>query len=400
MRAFDLQGYIDNGTNSGYWTSLASAVANDIVIPWWTRNDNGTPTAEGFNLELVDTIDSNKLLYLKRVKFYIDGTPRFLGVVDIAQPQKSKRVWEYIIKNGFYELTKYKIESNALASLADTNDPYKFQPNDRQYSNVSVPWLLETLLAIKNLPVDASALYTETSDNLVLLSSPYYYYLRDIKIDLAMLYALNQQVAVFFTTIDSDNTPGYNFSQNKITAFELFQFLCGVFSITVRFGITDSFPDGAYILERRANVQTIDERYVIGQGDVWTHKQKSIKVEEPLFPDFEQRASNRANYRGYTITNVQSWETRKGKGQRIKWYDNLIFLLQDKTETPGVTQDMNTDFLKINHLEYSLYFNENRYSENITEFECPIQNSFYNVKEHFFYPRNESSIIKQGVFVA
>lgn len=399
MRTFDLQGYIDNGTNSAYWTSLASTIANDITIPWWTRNDDGTPTAEGFNLELVDTLNSNVLLYLKRVKFFIDGTPRFLGTIDIAQPQKSKRVWEYIIKNGFYELTKYKIESDALSSLADTNDPYKFQPNDRQYSNVSVPWVLETLLKIKDLPVDASALYTETPENLVLLSSPDYYYLRDIRIDLAMLYVINQPVAVFFTVIDSDNTPGYNFSQNKITAFELFQLLCGVFSITCRFGVTNNYPDGAYILERRANAQTIDERYVIAQSDVWAHQQKLIKVEDPLIPDFEQRASNRQHYREYTIRDVQPWETRKGKGQRIKWYDNLIFLLQDKTETPGVTQDMNTNFLKINDMQYSIYFNENRFSENITEFECPIQDDFYNIKEHSFNPRNESSIIKQGIFI-
>jgi len=396
-----LLGYVDDGVNPSYWTSLSSSVVNDISIPVWTRNNNGTPTAEGFKLNIVDIIDSHILLYMKRIKFLIDGVPRFLGTVDKAQPQKSKRIWEYEILNGFYELTKYKIESSELlASLINTNDPYKFQPYDGQYSNVSVPWLLEVLLIKRGLTCDVSALYLENSDNQILLRTPYTYWLKDIRLDLAMLFILNQPVAVFYTTVDSDNTPGYSFSKNKINAFDLFVLLCAVFSITIRFEATQNYPDGAYILERRKNAQTTSEQYIINQSDIWEHSQNISKIEEVFMPNFEQRATQRANYLSYIIRDLQSWGTvTKGKGRTIQWYDNLIFLMQDKTQSPGITLNMDTDSLSYNDLKSSIYFKEDAYSETETELICPIQDVFFNVKSHFINPRRESSIVKQGVFI-
>lgn len=44
--SFELLGYVDDGVNPAYWTSLKSPVVNDVTIPWWTRNNNVTPTAE------------------------------------------------------------------------------------------------------------------------------------------------------------------------------------------------------------------------------------------------------------------------------------------------------------------------------------------------------------------
>lgn len=68
MRSFKLYGFANSE-----WTDLSSFVDRDLSIPIWTRNNNGTPTAEGFKFGLVDTVPSSILLNLERVKLYETG---------------------------------------------------------------------------------------------------------------------------------------------------------------------------------------------------------------------------------------------------------------------------------------------------------------------------------------
>lgn len=396
LRAYKLEGYVDDGINTPYWTELTSYVTTPFNAPWFTRNNDGKPTSEGFKLSLVDTINITVLQKLKYVKYYIDNTARFIGIVAKSSPIVTNRTWEYDIYNGFYDLTKYKVESSEIhALLTGTADPYKYKAVDNTtFHNCSIPWLLEVLLAHKGFSVDATALYLENASTLV-LSRTYDYYLRDIRLDVNMLYALNQDNALRYAIIDADMTDGYQFSKNKITAFDLFTLLCSVFSITVRWN------GSSYLLERRANTQTSSEKYTIAQSNIWEYAENNIEGKLNV-KNFMMRASARLNYYAFSaITPLQQWGTSiKGTGSTIAWYDSLIFLKQDKTKAAGETMDMSdiSGFLQLRDMDNALYFRDGDDNETEYSFECSLQDTFYNVKEHFFDSRRERSIIKQGVF--
>ncbi len=394
MRSFKLYGYANS-----IWNDLTSFVDRDISIPIWTRNKNGTPTTEGFKFGLVDTVSQSILQNIIRIKFSIDNVSRFWGMVNKKQPIITKRIWEYEIFNTLYELDSFNIEYNAIYSLlVNSIDPYKYKSVDNNFfSNVSLPWLLECLLTKKNLPYDASALYLENNNNLIPVHTENYY-LKDIRFDLFMLFAINQKVAGYYLTFDSDQTAGYNFSEDKITGLKLFTFLCGVFGITAR------IENDQYVLERRPNAQTSVEKYIINQSDIYDSSDDQIKTDGKT-KSFSMMASSRYNYYLHIpeqIYDLQSFGTVvKGNGGTIDWYNNLVPLLQDKTKAVGETQSMDAGY-HLNpaiNLNSSLYFKENQYDEAINTLEAAIQNSFFNVDEHFINPRAERSVIKQGVYI-
>jgi hypothetical protein len=400
LRNFKLYGYA-NST----WYDLSSYVDRDITVPVWTRNKNGTPTAEGFQFGLVDTVSLSILQNLTRVKFSVDNNSRFLGTVVKKRPVVTKRIWEYDLLNAINEMDSYNVEHAAINSLlVNSSDPYKYKSADGgfntvTYTNVSLPWLLECLLTKSNLPYSASALYNESAINLV-ASRNGTMYLRDIRFDLNMLYAVNQEVAAGYWTIDDEillTTLGLEFASKKITGFKLFTMLCGAFGITCR------FENDYYTLERREG-QTSGERYIISQSDIYDDDGGNLIEANIEGTNFEMKGAGRFFYYADhpVITDLQTLGTKTtGNGHTVEWYRNLIPLLQDKTQAPGITQIMfEGEILNPRRdLVTSLYFKENGgWDETVSSIQAAIQDAFYNVDEHYINPRKERSIIKQGVY--
>lgn len=391
MRNFKLYGYANSS-----WHDLTSYADREITFPIWTRNKNGTPTAEGFKFGFIDTVSLSILQNLTRVKFSIDNTSRFLGTVTKKRPVVIKRIWEYDILNATNEMDSYNVEYASIHSvITNTSDPYKYKDLDNNFFwNISLPWLLESLLTKSNLPCNASALYNESSINVV-VSRNGTMYLRDIRFDINMLYAVNQEGAARHAVIDADQSEGYNFAEKKISGFKLFIFLCGAFGITCR------FENDTYVLERRAG-QTSNERYTVAQSDIYNDDGGDFIEAKIEGKNYSMKGTDRMNY--YSFSGVSSLRnfgsSTSGKGGSIDWFNNLIPIFQDKTKAVGETQDMDqgNHLNPVRDLNTSLYFKEFEWDETVTSIETAIQDSFYNVDEHYINPRKERSIIKQGVY--
>lgn len=392
MRTYKLRGYFDYDFTSSSWVDLTSFIAEDHKVPWFTRENDGKITAEGFNLKLVDTIGLYTLQNIKYVMFLVDNVARFVGVVGKRSPNTTIRCWEFDIYNGFYELSKYRVEYGALHSyLINTSDTEKYCANDNTYyRSCNVPWLLEVLFKAKNLAVDASALWLQNANTFVTEHSSRTYYLRDIRIDEYMLYCINQAVATIYYKIDEDNED-LAYSKNKISGLELLSFLTALFQVTVRWSGSN------FVLEPWYQPQTSGQKYTIAQGDVYDYS--SDTVEAPASPNFAPKGYFRQDYYLTAINNnLFNFEKIVGLGKTISWYSNLKFLFQNKDLTAGQSLDSYSHFLTYADLYNSLYMKQARSISMTEDFQCALQDTFINVNEHFFHPRKDRSIIKQGVF--
>lgn len=392
MRSFKLRGYTDNDFASPFWEDLTSFITENINIPWTTRNDDGKVTTEGFTLKLVDTIGISVLQNLKYVMYLIDNNARFVGVVNKKSPNTTLRIWEYDIFNGFYDLTKFRIEYGQLHSLLiNTADTEKYCSTDNTYyRSCNIPWLLEVLFKVKNLPVDTSQLWLQNPATFVTDHSGRTYYLRDIRIDEYMLYCINQNIATIYSKVDEDNVD-LEYSKNKISAFDLLSFITALFQITVRWSGTN------YILESWYQPQNSGQNYAITQGDVYDYS--SDGTEAKPMPNFAPKGYFRADYYSSVIFNdLFNYEKIVGLGKTIPWYNNLKFLFQNKDLAPGQSLDSFYHFLTYNDLYNSLYLKEARCASKIESFQCALQDTFLNVNSHYFDSRKERSIIKQGVY--
>lgn len=397
--SFALKIFYDTGYGDSGWVDASSFVSNQPKFPITSRNNDGSPNAKGLDIAILNTFDQTALIYANKFKFYINNVSRFLGTRKKKYHSIDNRSWVFEVSNSLIDLDDFTIDYATLNStLMNTIDPYKkLNPDNEGYSNVSVPWLLETLMTVAGLPVDASDLYTTNSNNLVENYLGYSYYLRDYRICEAMLYALNQDFAMDHVKISADNISGYSCKAKQIKFFKLFNFLAGIFLVSVR------FENDVYVLTRRpSSHSSTSEMYYLSGPDKYKFEEKTHEAKSSDY-QFSIQRSVRQYYYQQTPYSLGEFSVVKGSGERAEWINNLVIFYQDKTLSAGniLPSDSTAGYyVRVTNLvNWSRLIDSIRNKEREESIEGPLQSSFYNITEHLVDPRTERSIIRQGVFI-
>lgn len=396
---FKLEIFYDTGYGDSGWIDASSFIANQLKVPITSRNNDGSPNALGLDIAVLNTFNNTALVFAKKIKFYVNNVSRFLGTIKNSYLSVDARAWVYEVSNALIDLDNFTVSYAALNSaLMNTSDPYKKKnPDNEGYSNVSVPWLLETLLSVAGLPVDASDLYTTNDNNHVENYLGYSYYLRDYRVCEAMIYALNQDYAMDHVKIAADDIPGYSCKAKQIKFFKLFNFIAGVFLISVR------FENDVYILTRRPfSHSSTSEMYFISGSNQYKYELKTNEARSSDY-QFALKRNARQYYYQQTPYSLAEFSVVKGSGETVEWINNLVFFYQDKTGSTGnilPSDAIGGHYVRVTNLNtWSRLIEAIKNKERIENVEGPIQNAFYNVTEHLIDPRTERSIIRQGVFL-
>lgn len=397
--SFALKIFYDTGYGDNGWVDASSYVANQLKVPISSRNIDGSPNALGLDIAILNTFDQTALIYANKFKFYINNVSRFLGTRKKKYLSLDSRSWIYEVSNALIDLDDFTVDYATLnTALMNTVDPYKKKnPDNEGYSNVSVPWLLETLLSVAGLPVDASDLYTTNSNNLIENYSGYSYYLRDYRVCEAMLYALNQDFAMDHVKILNDDISGYSCKSKQIKFFKLFNFVSGVFLVSVR------FENDVFKLTRRPySHSSTNEMYYLSGPDKFKYEEKTNEARSADY-QFTLKRNSRQYYYQQTPYSLAEFSVVKGSGDIVEWINNLVFFYQDKTGSTGnilPSDSIAGHYVRVTNLNaWSRMIDAIKRKERIESIEGPIQNSFYNVTQHYIDPRTERSIISQGVFL-
>lgn len=222
---------------------------------------------------------------------------------------------------GYVDLTSSGTGTNKFI-LPDLN-LYKEIDNE-DCPNANIAWVLKMIFIAAGLKLDTTAV-----DELVLFSISVdsvgtEYKFKDIKIDLNMLFAINQDFA--FNNTKIDDTDGYTYFKNKLNCMEFLLFVCSMFGFTVQFytetgGIT-------YKL-----LAPTDFTYTVADNDKFGYSTESLP--DSLVTGYStlmRYNTDRTKYKNTVETDIiDVLIVSVGNGEEeVNWYNNFIPLLKDK----------------------------------------------------------------------
>ena len=222
---------------------------------------------------------------------------------------------------GYVDLTTSGTGTNKFI-LPDLN-LYKEIDNE-DCPNANIAWVLKMIFIAAGLKLDTTAV-----DELVLFSISVdsvgtEYKFKDIKIDLNMLFAINQDFA--FNNTKIDDADGYTYFKNKLNCMEFLLFVCSMFGFTVQFytetgGITFKLlAPTAYTYSVAANdkfgysIETLSDEIISGYSAVLRYNTDRTTYQNTVETD---------------ITDVLIVSVGNAD-EEIQWYNNFIPLLKDK----------------------------------------------------------------------
>ncbi len=222
---------------------------------------------------------------------------------------------------GYVDLTTSGTGTNKFI-LPDLN-LYKEIDNE-DCPNANIAWVLKMIFIAAGLKLDTTAV-----DELVLFSISVdsvgtEYKFKDIKIDLNMLFAINQDFA--FNNTKIDDTDGYTYFKNKLNCMEFLLFVCSMFGFTAQFytetgGIT-------YKL-----LAPTDFTYTVADNNKFGYSTESLP--DSLVTGYStlmRYNTDRTKYKNTVETDIiDVLIVSVGNGEEeVNWYNNFIPLLKDK----------------------------------------------------------------------
>lgn len=222
---------------------------------------------------------------------------------------------------GFVDLTSPGSGTNKFI-LPDLN-LYKEIDNE-DCPNANLAWALKMIFIASGLKLDTTAV-----DELVLFSisvdgTGTEYKFKDIKIDLNMLFAINQDYAFLNTKID--DTSDYTYFKSKINCMDFILFVCSVFGFTLQFysetgGITYKLlAPTSFVYSVTDNnkfgysTESLPDSLVTGYSCVMRYHTDRTKYKNTVETD---------------ITDVMIVSVGNAE-EEVPWYNNFIPLLKDK----------------------------------------------------------------------
>ncbi|MBN8545771.1 MAG: hypothetical protein J0L60_06525 [Ignavibacteria bacterium] len=288
---------------------------------------------------------------------------------------------------GFVDLTSPGSGTNKFI-LPDLN-LYKEIDNE-ECPNANLAWALKMIFIAAGLKLDTTAV-----DELVLFSTSVEgvgteYKFKDIKIDLNMLFAINQDYA--FNNTKIDDTDGYTYFQNKVNSLDFLFFVCSMFGFTLQFysetgGITykllapTSFTYSVADNDKFSfSTETLPDELVSGYSAVISYNTDRTKYKNTVETD---------------ITDVKIVSVGNAE-EEVKWYSNFIPLLKDKrgVALPGNVLPLSTyPYPHTSALYFKVRFKDYEHLRETIETNVVLTNPF--VVENYINPEKLTSEIVQ-----
>ncbi len=222
---------------------------------------------------------------------------------------------------GFVDLTTPGSGTNKFV-LPDLN-LYKEIDNE-DCPNANLAWVLKMIFIASGLKLDTTAV-----DELVLFSTSVEgvgteYKFKDIKIDLNMLFAINQEYA--FNNTKIDDTDGYTYFQSKLNCMDFILFVCSVFGFTLQF-YTESGGITYKLLAPTVFTYSVDD------NDKFGYSTESLP--DGLVTGYSaviRYHTDRTKYKNTVETDITDVTivSEGNSEEEVQWYNNFIPLLKDK----------------------------------------------------------------------
>lgn len=305
------------------WVDVSDYVINSLSVPFIKRNKDFSISAEGFFLYLSENISSSIVNNASEVKFYVDSSVKFHGVIKGTYYNRASYQYELTIYDKIVELQDYKIEydvlSTTLDSVSDSSKKLLYLSGATYYRFYSLPHILDSMFSVAGLTVNTNDLYT-TTKNIVTSKSingtSYNFKTRELMLNQNMLYCINQNYACSYSKISSNDVSGYNFEDYKITLFDFVSFVCSIC------GLYFTYENGLYLKQlstyQNYTSSELDNDYLFDRSEDKTEAESSDYKLSLLFASL-------SNYYSTSPTAVYPNYTKNDEGVYINWYNNLIF---------------------------------------------------------------------------
>lgn len=190
--------------------------------------------------------------------------------------------------------------------------------------NANLAWVLKNIFIAAGLKLDTSDV-----DEVVLVTISVSgigtdYKFKEMKIDLNMLFAINQDYA--FNNTKIDDTDGYTYFQNKVVALEFVFWLCSMFGFTLVFS-TDT---GGITYKLKAPSSYI---YTITDDKKFAYSYELVPAETVSgYSCLMKYNTDRTKYLNNVETDISEINiiTAGNSEHEIEWYSNFMLLFKDK----------------------------------------------------------------------
>jgi hypothetical protein len=319
---------------SSTWYDVSNYVIDCSPIPIFQRNKNGEPSFDGFDFEVSENYNNTRLEGCTKVRFDIDGTVKFVGTVYSRQKDYKNRSYKFEILSELALLDNYFVDQATMNStLTGSGNPVNYIASDNaSLPNARLVWIWACMFADAGLSFDYT---THTVANQTFVENKYIYNpgtshdpatqedftIGDVRIDVNMLYCLNQSYAMNSTKITSNDISGYSTEAQKITFGEFIKKTFAAFNVMVY------YSGSSWIIK----YVTSDESYTVADDDKYEYVDDVY--EDALSGDYNVtfNANSRNDYNDTTADAIAELKKYGGKSREtISWINSLVFLIHGK----------------------------------------------------------------------
>jgi len=222
---------------------------------------------------------------------------------------------------GFVDLTSPGSGTNKFI-LPDLN-LYK-EIDNTECPNANLAWALKNIFITAGLKLDTSDVDEVVLVTISVSGTGTDYKFKEMKIDLNMLFALNQDYAM--NNLKIDDTDGYTYFQNKVVALEFVFWLCSMFGFTLVFS-TDT---GGITYKLKAPSSYI---YTVTDNKKFAYSYELVPAETVSgYSCLMKYNTDRTKYLNNVETDISEVNIiAAGNAEHeIKWYTNFMLLFKDK----------------------------------------------------------------------
>lgn len=318
-------------------------------VPLWQCNRNYEPILPEFSMDVDENITESLIEIDEPIDVYYnnDAYPVFSGYIVRKQYKTEKRAFEVTVLHNLAKLQNEYITHDVLhAAIAAGATNKQYRSSDNQgYPGIQLKHLLETMFDIAGLTLD-----TQDIDNVDLFtwfdpdtSTDMDFLFHHLRVDENMLYAINQPVAAYHTTLDADG----DYNLNRISFWDFISYVCSginnykecnpdfdkVSGIIMRNTFsTDTAPvAGAIRMLFGENTS-----YPITSGAVTLYDEDIKKAEQGGWVVDIRIATTRSAYTSVTESGLNSLPIGDTpSNNNIPAYTNMVFLLEKYWEADG-----------------------------------------------------------------
>lgn len=331
--------------NDATYYDVDDYVIGTLHVPFVTRDMTYALDTEGGTIELSGAynFEGYSLDDIESVKIS-EGSNYFHGVKVSTADNKMSTSYSVTFFKNIHLLKTKKINRDSLeAIITNTSDTRLYNPDDvNGWRAVSFMWFIKNLFEDVGLQdptltlAPKIAVKSKTAYTNILFS--------ELKIDLDIMYCVNQQVAV-----RSDSTISDMYDKNKeITYFELIDMFCKLFGVVLR-----NDANGYYLDIKDEYRYTISDDYLIDYNKNYYEKElftKEINFGFQFKDDVYAYTSN-----SESSLNTGWYSNIKNKATQ-NWYDNLIIGYEDRNNLGSLYKLNNfIDYITTNDEGYYSY---------------------------------------------